>query len=66
MYSHSLAGAHWRKSSHSGSQEVNCVEVAAAGAGVVVRDSKNPDGPVLSFAPSTFAAFIARTKRDPR
>ena len=36
----------WRKSTYSGSaDDGNCVELAAHGA---VRDSKNPDGPVLS------------------
>ena len=37
----------WRKSTYSGSADDNadCVELAAHGA---VRDSKNPDGPVLS------------------
>ncbi len=36
----------WRKSTYSGSVDGgNCVEVSAHGA---VRDSKNPDGPVLS------------------
>lgn len=33
----------WRKSSYS-APEVNCVELAAC----AVRDSKNPDGPVLN------------------
>lgn len=37
------AGVRWRKSSRSGSQS-NCVELAPTG---LVRDSKNPDGPVL-------------------
>lgn len=36
----------WRKSSYSGSNGGNCVEVASAlGA---LRDSKNPSGPVLT------------------
>ncbi len=34
----------WRKSSHSSGQNGNCVELSDHGA---VRDSKNPDGPVL-------------------
>ena len=43
-----LAGLSWRKSSHSGSNGGDCVELAdAAGAVVAVRDSKDPDGPVL-------------------
>lgn len=39
----------WRKSSRSGPQGGNCVEVAFLPSGVGVRDSKNPDGPVLVF-----------------
>jgi hypothetical protein len=38
----------WRKSSASNSNS-NCVEVRGQGDAVDVRDSKNPDGPVLSF-----------------
>ncbi|MEU6315905.1 DUF397 domain-containing protein [Streptomyces sp. NPDC047014] len=56
----------WFTSSYS-SNGGNCVEVALAGlAGAVpVRDSKNPGGPVLRFAPEAFAGFIARVKEDP-
>jgi hypothetical protein len=43
----------WRKSSHSG--ETNCVELAAAGA---VRDSKNPDGPVLLVDVTALVAAV--------
>ncbi len=47
----------WRKSARSGSAD-NCVEVAVADDGVVgVRDSKNPNGPVLEFTPAEWAAF---------
>ena len=44
-----LTNAKWRKSSYTGSNGGNCVELAdVAGASVVaVRDSKDPDGPVL-------------------
>jgi len=38
----------WRKSSHS-TDQANCVEVRRLGPAVAVRDSKNPDGPVLVF-----------------
>ena len=48
----------WRKSSHSGSNG-HCVEVAD---GVQVRDSKDPDGPVLSFTPAAWQAFINTLK----
>ncbi|MEW1551814.1 DUF397 domain-containing protein [Streptomyces tsukubensis] len=63
-----LARAHavWRKSSHSGSGEGQCVEIAdlmgSSHDGIAVRDSKNPDGPALLFAPSAFAAFITGTR----
>jgi hypothetical protein len=51
--------ATWRKSSYSGSGGGNCIEVANAPATVLVRDSKDPDGPRLAFGPHTWAAFAA-------
>jgi len=39
----------WRKSSFSGGTNGGCVEVAWPHPAVAVRDSKNPDGPALSF-----------------
>ncbi|WP_261566816.1 DUF397 domain-containing protein [Frankia gtarii] len=53
-----LSGAEWRKSSHSATQ-TNCVEIARVAGVVAVRDSKDPDGPVLVFTPSEWAAFLA-------
>jgi hypothetical protein len=54
-----LTRAVWRKSSRSGTQGGNCVEVAGNLAGVVaVRDSKDPTGPVLTFSPAAWRAFI--------
>ncbi|RKT57571.1 DUF397 domain-containing protein [Saccharothrix australiensis] len=38
----------WRKSTYSTSQ-ANCVEIRHLNGTVAVRDSKNPDGPVLVF-----------------
>ncbi|MCM2426916.1 DUF397 domain-containing protein [Streptomyces sp. RKAG337] len=49
----------WRKSSHSGSDGGNCVEVATHPTAVHVRDSKDPDGPALTFTPDAWAAFTA-------
>ncbi|WP_356948774.1 DUF397 domain-containing protein [Actinomadura geliboluensis] len=45
----SIPDTHWRKSSHSGSNGGDCVELAdvACASVVAVRDSKDPDGPVL-------------------
>ncbi|MFJ8396895.1 DUF397 domain-containing protein [Streptomyces sp. NPDC094144] len=47
----------WRKSSYSGSEGGACVEVAAHPLAVHVRDSKNPEGPALTVAPTAWAAF---------
>ena len=48
----------WRKSSYSGSNGGECVEVAAADA-VLVRDTADRGGPVLSFSAEAWRAFIA-------
>ncbi|TDD27782.1 DUF397 domain-containing protein [Actinomadura sp. KC06] len=42
-----LRSAKWRKSTYTGSNGGNCVELADAAGAVAVRDSKDPDGPVL-------------------
>ncbi|MET9862939.1 DUF397 domain-containing protein [Streptomyces smyrnaeus] len=48
----------WRKSSYSGSDGGDCVEVAHAVTTVHVRDSKDQRGPVLSVPSAQWAAFI--------
>ncbi|WFE61821.1 DUF397 domain-containing protein [Micromonospora sp. WMMD714] len=53
-----LSNAQWRKSTRSGPDGGNCVEVAESISGVLVRDSKDPDGPVLAFDPHVWLAFI--------
>jgi hypothetical protein len=54
----------WVKSSHSGGQGGNCVEVAALpDGGRAVRDSKNTGGPVLVFTRGAWDAFL-RGVRD--
>ncbi|KAB2368173.1 DUF397 domain-containing protein [Actinomadura montaniterrae] len=42
-----LTNLTWRKSSRSGENGGNCVELADAAGAVAVRDSKDPGGPVL-------------------
>jgi len=49
--------AAWRKSRRS-QNAGECVEVARAGDLIGVRDSKDPTGPVLTFTPDEFAAFL--------
>jgi uncharacterized protein DUF397 len=55
-----LIGAEWRKSTKSGNNGGDCVEVADNLPGVVaVRDSKDPAGPALIFPPTAWRAFLA-------
>ena len=59
-----LTGAPWRKSSYSGGNGGTCVEVAVVPGSkegsdyvITMRDSKDPDGPVLTFTPDEWKAF---------
>jgi hypothetical protein len=59
---------HWRKSSHSGGANDNqCVELGrlAPGAGIGVRDSKNPDGGHLTLTSAEFADLLTQIKHTP-
>jgi hypothetical protein len=62
MKEHSLA---WRKSSYSGHHS-GCVEAVPAppadGDAVLVRDSKDPGGPVLAFAHGHWQALLASVR----
>jgi hypothetical protein len=51
----------WRKSSYSGTNGGQCVEVAASGH-VLVRDTKDAAGAVLAFSAETWRKFTRRTK----
>ena len=59
-----LCGLSWRKSTYSGSNGGACVEVAADApeAVVAVRDSKDPQGPVLTFSRAAWQSFTSRLK----
>lgn len=53
----------WVKSSYSGSQGGNCVEVAASGRRkVLIRDTKNREGAVLRFPEVPWRRFAAEIK----
>jgi hypothetical protein len=53
----------WRKSSYSGASGGGCVEVAQFPAwAIAVRDSKDPDGPRLTFTPDKWQMFVAGVK----
>ena len=64
-----LNGAAWRKSSYSGNNGGDCVQVAAVCVGdtgqgelCAVRDSKNPSGPMLAFGPPQWRRFAVAIK----
>lgn len=58
-----LSSAAWRKSSRSGGNGGDCVEVARNLPGIVaIRDSKDPRGPVLIVGKDEWASFIARLR----
>jgi Domain of unknown function (DUF397) len=57
-----LTSAAWRTSSYSGNNGGNCVEVGAADRRIAVRDSKDPHGPVLAFAPKDWQRFADQMK----
>ncbi|GAB2986595.1 DUF397 domain-containing protein [Saccharothrix stipae] len=48
----------FRKSSYSGSEGNNCVEVWRSAESVVVRDSKAPQGGVVRMSPAAFDQLL--------
>lgn len=53
----------WRKSSYTGPNGGQCVELAAMPSTVIVRDSKDPDGAKLLVSRRAFAMLLADLKR---
>jgi hypothetical protein len=47
----------WRKSTQSNSG--GCLEVAAVGGVVFLRDSKRPDGPIVPISAGAWLVFVA-------
>lgn len=52
----------WRKSSYSADNNGNCVEVGGSGPVVVVRDTQDRAGAVLTFGADAWARFAATVK----
>jgi hypothetical protein len=57
-----LTRAEWQKSSRSGPNCDNCVEVAFVDGAIAVRDSTRPGGPVLLFTQEEWDAFVGGAK----
>ncbi len=57
-----LNRAQWFKSTRSGPNCDNCVEVAFVGEAIAVRASKNPAGPALIFTTAEWDAFVGGAK----
>ena len=58
-----LRRAQWRISSYSANGST-CVQVARNLPGfVAVRDSKDPDGPALTFTPAVWAVFLDQVRQ---
>ena len=55
----------WRKSSYSGNNGGNCVQVGSVPGTVLVRDSKDTHGPALSLSADTWRTFAGRIKYNP-
>ncbi|WP_433263532.1 DUF397 domain-containing protein [Actinosynnema sp. CS-041913] len=53
----------WRKSRRSSASGPECVEIAVAGRGAAVRDSKNRTGGALSFGSPQWSRFLGVAKR---
>jgi hypothetical protein len=48
----------WHKSTYSSGGDGDCVEVATCPGTVHVRDSKDKEGPQLTFSPTEWTAFL--------
>ncbi|MGW1817195.1 DUF397 domain-containing protein [Streptomyces sp. NPDC002125] len=63
MRSLDLTAAIWHRSSYSNQDGGQCLEVAGGFTGVIpVRDSKNPQGPALTFAAEGWSSFVSAVK----
>ncbi|MFC4105160.1 DUF397 domain-containing protein [Micromonospora zhanjiangensis] len=59
-----MTGARWRKSTYSGGNGGDCVEVADNLPGVVhVRDTNDREGGTLHFSRRSWQAFVDLTRR---
>ncbi len=53
---------HWRKSTRSGTQGGDCVEVAVTPEVTAIRDSKDRNGADLRVPASSWKSFLSRVR----
>jgi hypothetical protein len=56
---------HWRKSTHSGAHENECVEVAELTDHIGIRDSKNPAAGHIALTRQHFTSLLAQLASQP-
>jgi hypothetical protein len=54
----------WRKSTRSGGNGGDCVEVADLSDAIYLRDSKDPAGPVLRIDRAPWQTFVAGVRGE--
>jgi hypothetical protein len=59
----SAAKPTWFKSSYSGGNATECVEAAFIPAGILIRDSKQPEGPLLAVSTESWRWFLAASAK---
>ena len=52
----------WLKA-HSSSANGACIEIASATGNIAIRDSKDPNGPILVYTQSEFSAFLEGARK---
>jgi hypothetical protein len=53
----------WRKSSFSGGQDTDCVEVSLDFDHAGIRDSKNATGPTVTVTAQSWSVFVTHVSR---
>jgi hypothetical protein len=61
MRGYELPPLPWRKAQRSMSNGA-CVEVAPINAGVVIRDSQDPDGPIIGYSRESWRSFVVQAR----
>jgi hypothetical protein len=57
-----ISDLQWRKARRSANNGA-CVELAGTNGLIAIRDSKDPEGPVLSYSADAFRTFLEAAKR---